>query len=370
MASRAFLGRRLVEEDRFALHQFGGLVTGLAAHILMRALQRKTRACFVVEQRWLPLGAVVAVGAGRDLRGIGELQTVNIFVALLALVGSSLEVHVHEVGFHVGRLVTIDTGCGAMCPNQRKCRLGMIELLQLLPGGSGMARLATKRRTVSTSLQHPFLELAPVRIIVANAAGAVLKAIDNSVFSLGRGPLLMAVAAGSRHVSTGELKARVLVPRQGERGGPIALQVMALIAAIEVRSAYELRLVLVFVTVHALGKFQAVDRVLSLGNVTLPALQCGMFEFERIGRLGVILHGVLGRLETLHRVAGAAFAALSPPGKLSTVDVPVTVGALLERDHLLEIAAGVALHTANYLMLAFQRVSGPGVIEFSLDIFQ
>ena len=35
-----------------------------AAHVLVRALQREAGAGLVIEQRWLPLGAVVTVDAG------------------------------------------------------------------------------------------------------------------------------------------------------------------------------------------------------------------------------------------------------------------------------------------------------------------
>ena len=70
-------------------------MAGLAAHILMSAFQRKTGAGFVIEEGWLPLGAVVTVRTRRDVRRAGELGSVNIFMAFLALVGSHLKVHIH-----------------------------------------------------------------------------------------------------------------------------------------------------------------------------------------------------------------------------------------------------------------------------------
>ena len=43
---------------------------------------------------------------------LDELLAVNVFVAVLALGGRSSEVGRDELRFHVGRLVTIDAGCG------------------------------------------------------------------------------------------------------------------------------------------------------------------------------------------------------------------------------------------------------------------
>jgi len=118
VASRAFLRRRLIKQHRFAAHHLNILVAGLAAHILMRASQRERRSAFVVKQRWLPFETVVTVGAGSDFVGIRELRPVDIFVALLALGRSRLEIGLHQLGPKVRRLVAIDAGGPAMRPQQ------------------------------------------------------------------------------------------------------------------------------------------------------------------------------------------------------------------------------------------------------------
>jgi hypothetical protein len=61
----------------------------------MRALERKSGSLVMIEQGWLPARAVVAVRATRDAAYSRELCAVNVGVALLALLGSSVEIHIH-----------------------------------------------------------------------------------------------------------------------------------------------------------------------------------------------------------------------------------------------------------------------------------
>jgi len=68
----------------------------------------------------------VTFRAARNI-SCGELLSVNVFVAVLALRGSGLEVDIHQLGFKVWRLVAIDAGRGAMRAEQNELRLGMIE---------------------------------------------------------------------------------------------------------------------------------------------------------------------------------------------------------------------------------------------------
>ena len=131
MAGRALLGRRFVEKDRFGLDHFSQLVTFAAAYVLVCAAQRK-RSLLVVEKRRFPLHAVVAFRAARDLP-FGELLSVDVFVAILALGRRHLEIHVHQLGFKVRRLVAIDACRSPMGAQQRKLGLGVVEARQLLP---------------------------------------------------------------------------------------------------------------------------------------------------------------------------------------------------------------------------------------------
>ena len=131
MAGRALLGCRFVEKDRFGGHHLGGFVTFAAANVLVCAAQRKC-GLLVVEKRWFPLHAVVAFRAARDLP-LGELPSVDVFVAILALGRRHLEIHVHQLGFKVRRLVAIDASRRTMGAKQWKLGLRVVEARQFLP---------------------------------------------------------------------------------------------------------------------------------------------------------------------------------------------------------------------------------------------
>jgi len=126
MARRAILRRRLIEQDRFGAHGFRELVALGALHVLVGPPQREGRPLFMVKQGWLPLHAGVAVGAGCGV-AFGKLAPVDIFVAFLAKHRRSLEIHIHEVGFEVRRLMTVDAGRGTVSSKKRVLRLGVVE---------------------------------------------------------------------------------------------------------------------------------------------------------------------------------------------------------------------------------------------------
>ena len=89
----------------------------------MSSCQGEAGTPLVVEERWLPLGRVVALGTRRDAVSVCELLPVNVFVTVFALRRSSLEVHIEQFRFKIRRLVTVDAGCRPMSPEQRKLRL-------------------------------------------------------------------------------------------------------------------------------------------------------------------------------------------------------------------------------------------------------
>ena len=113
VAGRTFLRRRLVEQDSLAFHHSACFVAGHATHIAVGSLQRKRRSFIVIEQRWLPLSAVVTFRTWRD-PALCKLLSVNVFVALFAFVRRGLEVHVQQAGLHIRGLVAIDA-CGRGC---------------------------------------------------------------------------------------------------------------------------------------------------------------------------------------------------------------------------------------------------------------
>ena len=86
MAGLAGLGRRLVKQHRVSVHQLLERVAGRAGNILVAALERERR-LLVVEERGLPLVAVVAGGAVVALRA--ELVGMRILVAFAARYGGA-----------------------------------------------------------------------------------------------------------------------------------------------------------------------------------------------------------------------------------------------------------------------------------------
>ena len=126
MTGGAVLRSRLVEEYGFALDHAGQCVAALAAHVAMHPLQRELSALVMIKQRRLPLRAVVAIGAsGHPV--FRELLAVDIFMALLALGGRGLEIHVDQPGFQVRWLMAVHAGCGAMGADQREGGIGMVK---------------------------------------------------------------------------------------------------------------------------------------------------------------------------------------------------------------------------------------------------
>lgn len=109
MTTLTLLRGRLIEKNFLALNQPDLLVTAIASDIPVKPLQREGRPLVMIEQRWLPLRAVMAVHAcrGSILR---ELPAMYVLVAILTLGRSSREVSRDQLGLHIGRLVAIDTG--------------------------------------------------------------------------------------------------------------------------------------------------------------------------------------------------------------------------------------------------------------------
>src|ERR1039458_712657 len=91
VASLASHRCRLVEQHEFALHRLLENVAGCAGGILMATLEREF-GFLVIEERGLPLVAVVATGA--IAAACAELVGVRILVALTASRGSAGEPNV------------------------------------------------------------------------------------------------------------------------------------------------------------------------------------------------------------------------------------------------------------------------------------
>ena len=127
MARRAILGCGLVKQYRLAFYCPGLFMASCASHVAMHSLEREACSSVMIEQRRLPLSAVMAVGAKCGAIGLDELGAVNIGVATLASRGRHLEIHINELGLQVRGFVAIDARHRAMRSDQGKGSLGMIE---------------------------------------------------------------------------------------------------------------------------------------------------------------------------------------------------------------------------------------------------
>lgn len=361
-------GGGLVEKHRLGTDDPGQLVAALATHILMCSLKGELGPPVVIKERGFPLGAVVAVGAGRD-PALGKLPAVDLFVAFLALRRRRPEIRVNQARFLVGRLVAIHAGCGPVRSHQREGSLRMIEARQLFPGLGGMAGLAAGRHAIGPGLQHTILELPLMRIGVATGAGEFAPVIFRS-FGLKSIARLVAISARHRQVSVAQREPGLLVTRQRESGGSIALQVVTPVTAVEIWRGGELPRMLVGMAVGAALELDLEPRVLAFGDVTPRTWHHGVSTLQRIRRCGVVLRRECRGLETVHGVARSALAAAGSFGKLALVRVRlVAIHACLEGQRLLEISTRVALRTLHRGMLAQQRVFGSRVIEALTDLF-
>lgn len=149
-----------------------------AAHILVGAAQRELRSLLMVEKRRFPFCAAVALRAAGNV-GFCELLAVDVFMAVFALGRGGFEIHVDQSGFEIRRFVAVHASGGAMRSKQREFRLRVIEAGEFFPRLGCVASFASGDRSVGTDCQHPFLELAFVRICMATGTVQASPAIDH-----------------------------------------------------------------------------------------------------------------------------------------------------------------------------------------------
>src|SRR5437764_14401356 len=121
-----------------------------------------------------------------------------------------------------------------------------------------------------------------MRVLVADRAGPIVELVQHDLLELRSGALFVAIGTRGGEMSTGQRKAGLLVLRQREGRRMIALQVVTLLAAVQIRRRSKLALVIVLMTVHALAELDLVQRVLALRKMTAGALHFGVLEFQRI----------------------------------------------------------------------------------------
>jgi len=171
----------------------------------------------MVEQRRLPSGSVMTVGAGRD-SGPRKLQAMDIRVARLACLRRRLEIYMHQPGSGVRRLMAIGTLSGFVGSNQWKGGSRMIVAGEFSPGLGGMADFTSERRSIRRRPPHESVKLPFMWICVTSLACHALPVILRGWFRFEIRRLLVTVAAWNRHVTATQTKGNFVVSAQPECG--------------------------------------------------------------------------------------------------------------------------------------------------------
>ncbi len=239
VARRAILGCGLIEENSLRCDYLGHLVALRASHVLMRSSQWERRAFLVIEQRRLPLHAVVALGTSGYV-GLRELLAVNVLVTLFTLHRRRFEIDVDQLGLKIRGLVAVFASCRTVRPKQRKLRLRMIKPGKVFPRLGCVASFAARPRTVSPHLLHALLELPLVRINMATGARQILPVINHRRLGLELRRLLVTFGARNRDVAARQCEVSFFMLGQSERRRFVTLQRVAAIARIEIRRGRKL----------------------------------------------------------------------------------------------------------------------------------
>lgn len=245
-------GCGLVEEDEVPIHGFLQGVASGAGNILVSAFQGERR-LLVIEEGRLPSVAVVAGSAVVRLRI--ELPCMRVLVTLAAIFAGIAEVNMGHGQFHVRRLVALGACHGAMRADERKIRGCVVELCQVLPFPGGVTGQASEHLAAGVANGHALCELAPVHVVVTTCAAELVEVIQHDSCAYRR---LVALAAGDRPVRFNERELRTLVRGKRVAGGLECGPGMALFTTVAPGFIDKLAGMLVFVAVHAQGKFDFV----------------------------------------------------------------------------------------------------------------
>jgi hypothetical protein len=227
-----------------------------------------------------------------------------------------------------------------------------------------MARHTLERFSVYSRLLHQCFEAALVRVGVATCACEILPVIARGGFRGEVAGRLVAIAARNCHVASAKPERSFVVPPQAECRGLEPLQIVAILAAIEMGCGGELAGMLIGVAIRAALKLHFEDRVFTSGKMTLRARHRGMLSLQGIRGLGVLREPEFCRFKAVDSVAGRALTAARPLGELPAVGIgPVAIGTLLEWQRLFEISFGVASHTVHLSVLSKQRKFGLRMVE-------
>ena len=344
MTALAFLWRVLVEQYLLALKLPVIFVAPRAKHILVEAGQGELRPFVVIKQRRLPLGRVMAILARCDAIFL-KLLAMDVFVAAFAFDRRCREVRFHQLGFHVRRLVAIDTRRCPVRAQQRERGFGVIKDDKVFPVLAGMASLAAKRRSVRARLLHALGELPLVRVFVAGFAIQCLPVIEHHRLRhrIRMFRLFMAIRTGNRNMSARQNKPRFLVPLQSKCRRLPSPDRMALLALVPIRLIHKLAIMRIRMAIGAILELHFVERVLALRNMALGAFHLEVLSLQRIVGRVVVFGRKRRRLPPVHSVARRTFNALRPLRKLPVVRIrQMAIRTFRKRNLFLEISTLMA----------------------------
>lgn len=142
-----------------------------------------------------------------------------------------------------------------------------------------MTRLTSGLRSIGSHLQHAFLELPFVRIVMATLAIQIVPVISSRRLGLKIRRLFVAVPTRNRYVPTRQYEVRLSVLGQRKGGWLVSLDRVTTVARVEIRRSRELLPMTIRMAIGAALKLYFEDRVLPFRDVTLRALQPRMTTF-------------------------------------------------------------------------------------------
>ena len=158
-------------------------------------------------------------------------------------------------------------------------------------------------------------------------------------------------------MTAGQREARFFMFRKRKSRRLVSAQIVAPFALVQVGRCRELPCMFIHVAVQTLRKLDLVNGGLARRNMTLLALHFRMFAIESVLAGGMVLAGKSRRFPASDRMARGALSPACTLRELPTVWIwRVAIGALGERQRLLEISVLVAQLAGHFQMLADQRI--------------
>lgn len=158
-------------------------------------------------------------------------------------------------------------------------------------------------------------------IFVACGATPILESVFHGAGLCPRFQRFVAISANNSQMRAGERESRGVVLCQGKSSGPKTLHVVAVLAAVLVRSCDELAFVNIRMTGRALHVLNCKYCINALRYVALCAGNRGVLPFQRIFGFRVLLHIESSCPKTVYRMTEGTIGAKSALSELSPMRI-------------------------------------------------